>query len=248
MVEDNDVVEGDIVEVEGGERNLPATLPYGVGNMPQLNSTRSIIVPNGDLSVLMSNRKRVQFTKSRPGPGGTNITYTGWTNTADMLDYALGPLGWSIEVVEFLEYPKPDPSAAGQVIIEYVAHCRFHAIGLIHPMDVYGSHPYQSKNPNASHSDAMESAISKALSKAGARISEKMRSVWGKDDVAMQELSGPSEMQLKGLGMLMTQVDNMGKEKEVDKVLKKHKVDRNGIKGLSAAEVNVIQREIAELM
>jgi hypothetical protein len=172
------------------------------------------------------------LVKSRQGRGG-NVKYTGWTNTADLFDLTFGPGQWGLTLDRIETYERLQNN---EMMCEYITFCTFDAAGMFKPITVIGSHDYQYKDNTAHRSDAIESAMSKALSKAGARVSMLLRSVWGKDDAAMQEIQSPDASAVNAIAMMIASIMEMAenrvaKVKEVNNVFKVYRLQFTGKEG-----------------
>lgn len=197
------VVTGEIVEdfdgASGGEYSPLPVLWHGVGNYPEkLNA----------LKTRPSNIRPV--VKTRDGRGG-KVQYIPWTSVADMFDDVFGPGQWRCRVVRLSDESRQDPDSKSNMIVEITAWCMFEAPGIL-PFDVYGWGRWYQKDPSANKSDAIESAISRAITKAGARLSKYARAVWAKDDELIQEFAPPKDAQIAGVIMAMDLVWNTNED------------------------------------
>jgi len=191
------VVSGEIVEdfdgASGGDYSPLPVLWQGVGNFPaKLN----------DLKQRPKNIRPV--VKTRQGRGG-NIQYIPWTSVADMFDDVFGPGQWRCKVVRIGDETRQDPNDKGYMVTDVTVWCTFEAPGIL-PFDVFGWGKWYQKDNNANKSDAIESAISRAITKAGARLSKYARAVWAKDDELIQEFAPPKESQVAGVVMALDMI------------------------------------------
>lgn len=196
------VVQGEVVEdfdsMSGGDYSplLPvAWEAKGVGQYPaKLDDLKKR--PAGIRPVV----------KTRQGRGG-NIQYIPWTSVADMFDDIFGPGQWRVRIVRLEKEPHQDPADKANMVTEVTLWGQFEAPGIL-PFDVFGWGRWYQKDSNANLSDAIESAISRAVTKAGARLSKYARAVWAKDDELIQEFAPPKDSQVAGVVMSMELVNN----------------------------------------
>lgn len=122
-----------------------------------------VVLYEGGLPVLakeagetLGKRTPAEAIYERPGPFGKPLAYVPWAWVARRLNEAFGP-AWSFK---YLSDPKIE---GGEVMV---------MVELSTPLGVqqaFGSHRYQTNNPNASYGDAIQSAASKALRRAASR-------------------------------------------------------------------------------
>ncbi len=246
---DKDVIEGEVVS-----RSLALNTRFG----------REVILPAANLKYLEElppGAKRRDYIKTRTARGGGNVQYTGWTNSADFLDTVFGPGQWGLELVE---YNKSDPRQKSdeptKMVVQYAVHCRLHAEGLLIPTDCWGHGEVWLNDINSNESDAIESGMSRALSKGVARISRLLRSVWGKDDETIQAITTAPVTQVNASIMAIRAIKNLaGGREDVEKMIEaalKRAAAGQGLDGyedaklkrLTAQELQVFNREVAEIM
>lgn len=217
-----------------GEQSPTAPRSHAVATA--LNPNRSVLVTRP--------RAAKNTTKSRLGPSGSTLSYTPWTDTADMFDKAFGVGNWGMEVLSLT-----DKATAEKV--EVVAHVRVRAVGLAFPMDAIGHGDYLLTNTNAHYAFSAESAISRALNKIGARIAPRLRVLWTKDDEQLQEFTGANPTQVTTTMNVINQLTNAGKGTDVDDLMAEYEIKMpydTGIKELSAADVAKLQQKLATLL
>lgn len=237
-------------EVEGGALALPRHPTELIHNEWPMYLEKLRNLPEG--------RRRSNYIKTRPGKGGGTTSYTGWTNTADFFDMVYGPGQWYVEVLNIHEEVKQSNKNPTELMSEYMVHGRFRAPDTA-PWDLFGHGFMYHKDDGASRSDAIESALSRCVSKAGARLSELLRSVWGKDDTMMALIQGATVTQVNGTTMAIQAIMNMAEtieEKDRAKVkiigtLAKYGLgnwEKESLSGLTGAEITQVNKEIAELL
>jgi hypothetical protein len=195
--------------------------------------------------------KGKKIVQQRQGRGGI-VKYVGWTNTADAFDDGFGVGNWGFKQLQVVEFEKPDPKNKTSTITEVNVMIEFDARGLYMPMQAWGHGDYFSKDASGSKSDAIETAISRALSKVGARLFPYLRAVWGKDDKALAEIMPPSDTAVTAVKILVDQLSKGGKKDLVEGLITKSGIVRNGdgpdYRSVSANELDEFRKAAANLL
>lgn len=245
MTQVDDPIEGEVRELGVGEQSSSPYLPV------RTSQDRAVYLPakNLDLQQLAEKPKGKNYVKTRMGRGGA-INYIPWTAAADCFDDVFGPGQWSCEPehdkIEWAILPFTDKD--GKMIEECTIPHLFYADGLLRPLKVYGWGRVYYGDENAHRSDAIESAISRATTKAGGRLSKYLRSVWAKDDDTMAAISPPNDTQVASTTSLVTMLNNTGKTKEVADLLTKAGVEDKNYKKITAMELTQLNKDLAGLL
>ena len=242
----------DVVFPGEGEGISPRHLPTIRDN--EYQASRDVVgLPPVDLDKLKTRPKGLNnLVKTRPGRGGGEIKYIQWTSAADVFDEVFGPGQWGVRTVKIDKTAKADPSAAGQLIWEITFWGRFWAVGLPAEHDVFGWGQYYTKDANAHYADAIESAMSRCITKMGARLAKYLRVVWGRDEKEMEHISAPNATMLNAAVMMMKQIMGKSAEKkaEVEKILASNGLTFEDIEKsqVSAAELAKVNQEVSRLL
>jgi recombination DNA repair RAD52 pathway protein len=109
---------------------------------------QQMMVPSVKLEELARKTKRTE-KKTRVGPGGKKLAYIPWAVAARRMNEAFGNR-WSREILS-------QDIQGGEVIV------KVRVTSPLGVQDAFGGHQYRTNNPNASYSDALQSAVSKAF-------------------------------------------------------------------------------------
>ena len=254
---DDPMGEGQTIEGERGLAIVPSPQMSdgmaGMAGLPAVHGGYDV-----HLEHLKVRPKSVKgIIKSRVGRGGKPVRYVGWENTADVFDESFGPGMWSNSLYRLNQTPRIDTDKSGnnRTKTEVTAWCKFRGMGLPYEVDVFGHGFLYSDDPEASLADAIESAMSRALTKAGARLSKYLRSVWNQDDEAIKHLENASQTEINAAMMMISMIEDRAKSKpEVGEALQKL-YEEYGLRGkgeftpsnLTSGQVNEFNRKAGGL-
>lgn len=248
--------DGNMKEVEGGELFSPSSLQL----VPITPSTVGVMrMPNpGEVQLTALEtppRSVASIIKTRQGRGG-EITYIPWPAASDLLDYAFGPGGWSVEVENQTFETRVDTGRGakpGDLVYEYMVKCRCWASVMgPHYWTIYGWGNYYSKDDSAHRAEALEAAVSRCVTKFAARLSVAFRKVWAKDDLLVKAVTPASPAQISSCLMMIEQVGTdaakMVQIKTELKVLGVMEISKEAMKVLTMTQVAELNGKIAKLM
>lgn len=233
------------VRDEGGAFLSPLPGPWAPGELPTVHREWLETRPRHIRGVL----------KSRVGRGG-QFQYLPWTSTADVFDAVFGPGGWQVNIHHLNQEERvyTDKDNLVKSKIEVTTWCKFRAVGLPFPeYDVMGhGFYYYMADPESSLADAIESAMSRCITKMGARLSKYLRAVWAKDNEVIKSMTPATQGDISAVHMMYDEVVKLkgGKAKTV-KLFEKYGLASSSevtVENLTSTEAQELTKALAAMM